>query len=59
MESWDLFVLKTFYDKRKIEGYLVSISNGDTVYLTKEEYKEFLKKRKENENRSHSISSEG
>ena len=57
METWDLSILKTFHDKGKIEGYLVGVSNGDTAYLTRKEYKEFLKVRKENENRSHSISS--
>lgn len=40
--AWDLTVIS-----EKPDGYLVCTPNGDTQYMTKEEYETFYKKRNE------------
>jgi hypothetical protein len=44
MESWEIIILEEFED-----GYLCSAPNGDTQWLTKEDY-EKLKQKRPNEN---------
>lgn len=51
MEKWGHTVVKTLVDidTEKIHGVIIQVDNGDSEYLTTEEYQAFLEKNQNKE----------